>query len=542
MTGKSIETPVLVVGAGPIGSAVALDLAQRGCRTTLVDQMSETSRSAKAGTLSVRTMEFCRRWGIADRIANGKFPSDFPGDVVYCTALAGLLVGREEFPSAEQRTPPDSSPEMLRRYPQMWFDPLLLETARGTGLSDVRLEHRVESVRQDTSSVIAEVTDLASGETVFIEAEYLIACDGAGSAIRNQLDIPFEGNPALSYSLSALLRIPDFLGYHDKGYAERYLFLGTQGTRSNLTCVDGREYWRFTIVDSEERLDPAKLDLDAVIADGLGRDDIDYEVVQILPWRRSQCVARSYRSGRVLLAGDSAHTMSPTGGHGMNTGLGDVVDLTWKLEAVLRGWGGDGLLDSYQAERHPVAVRNSEWSTRNFKAWKRADDWDLINDRSAEGDAARARISAQLSAALEEEWNSIGVSMGYRYDPSPIVVPDGSAAPADKANEFIQTARPGHRAPHAWLSDGRSTIDLFGQGFTLLNFGAGQFEAGRLVDAAARQGVPLDIIEIANPHIAALYERKMVLVRPDGHSAWRGDRAPDNPDSVVSTVRGAGGA
>ena len=534
---QAYDTEVLIIGGGPVGFALALDLSRRGRRSIVIEQEAVRELHAKAGTLSVRSMEFCRRWGIAARIANGEFPNDFPGDIVYCTALDGHLIGREDFPSADKRPLFECSPEILRRYPQMYFDPLLEETAAATGLVGVKRGARFDACTQDAEGVNADVIDIASGARSTLRARFLVACDGAGSAVRKQAGIPFEGNPALSFSVSALIRKPDFATAQKMGAAERYLIIGRQGTWSNFTCVDGRELWRFTLTGSQEKFDLGQLDMAAEIRRAFGSDSA-FEIVHVIPWRRSESVARAYRAGRVFLAGDAAHTMSPTGGHGLNTGLGDVDSLGWTLAAVLEGWGGETLLEAYGIERRPVAQRNSAWSTGNFRAWTQCEEMDQVLDEGPTGDAARRVIHARLSAALSEEWNSHGVSMGYRYDGSPVILPDGSAPPEDTKSDYEQTARPGHRAPHAWLEDGRSTLDLFGDGFVLLHFGKAPYPA-TLQAAAAARGLPLRAVDMDNPRAALLYGRRFVLVRPDGHVAWRGDSLPQDAGALLDTVRGA---
>jgi hypothetical protein len=228
-----------------------------------------------------------------------------------------------------------------------------------------------------------------------------------------------------------------------------------------------------------------------------------------------------------------------TGGHGLNTGLGDVFGLGWMLDAVLAGWGGDGLLDAYELERRPVAIRNGEASTRNFGHWLAGADYSGVMGEGPEADEARRRVGEQMSAALHPEWHSLGVGMGYRHEGSPIILPDGTAPPPDPPDEYVQTARPGHRAPHAWLADGRSTLDLFGEGFVLLQFGATPVSAGPLLNAAATRGVPISAAHIESSEIGALYERRLVLVRPDGHVCWRGDALPGNPGALLDVVRGA---
>jgi hypothetical protein len=269
----------------------------------------------------------------------------------------------------------------------------------------------------------------------------------------------------------------------------------------------------------------------------MGSDRGDWKVRRVMPWRRSQYTADRFDAGRILLAGDAAHTTSPTGGHGLNTGIGDVSDLGWMLDARLRGWGGQGLLDAYTAERRPVAIRNGTSSTKNYGAWVQAVGRDLVLDDTPDGEAQWRAVGDQMNAMLASEWHSFGVAMGYRYDASPIVIPDGAPATPDEPGEYVQTARPGHRAPHAWLADGRSTIDLFGDGFTLLRLGFGG-DVTPLTAAAADRGVPLRVIAVDDPAIARLYERQLVLVRPDGMVAWRADSLPDDLAALLSTVTG----
>ncbi len=371
-------------------------------------------------------------------------------------------------------------------------------------------------------------------------ARYLVACDGAGSVVREALGIAFPG-PNLGHSVSAMVRIPDLDRYHELGPGERYMFVGTGGTWANLTSVDGRDLWRFTLVGSA-CADPRAADMQAALLRAFGRDDVPLEILRLVPWRRSQCHAERYREGRVFLAGDAAHTTSPTGGHGLNTGLGDITGLGWALAAVLGGWGGDRLLDAYGAERRPVAIRNSASSTRNFSNWLGAGRLGCACSTTARRAPQPAPASArQMAGSLYEEWHSTGIGLGYRYDGSPVIVPDGSAPTPDEVSVYVPTARPGHRAPHAWLADGYSTIDLFGHGFALLDFGAAPAEVARFTAAAAASATPLTVNPIADLAIAARYERRLVLVRPDGHVAWRGDTPERDPAELLDIVCGRKG-
>lgn len=533
-----IETPVLIAGGGPVGLALSLDLAHLGVASTVAEQDAGTSlvMLAKAGTLNERTMEFCRRWGLVDRVAKA-FPDDYPRDNVYCTSLSGFLIGRTPVPSTQDRGVPDGGPEMLRRCGQHLFDPILADAVIASGQGQVRYNARFERFTQDATGVTSELTDTATQQTVTVRSQYLVACDGSGSTIRRALGIGFSGEH-MDFSLSAMIRIPQLEAHHRFGRAERFMFIGPEGTWANMTSVDGQSLWRFTVVGSEAAIGQAGFDVSVVIRRAFGGLDIPFEIVRIVPWRRAQFLADSYREGRVLLAGDAVHTTSPTGGHGVNTGIGDATDVSWMLAALVQGWGGPRLLEAYTAERRQVAVRNFSNSTQNYKVWVGKGMGNVAKD-APEGEAARRNIGAFLRTALHQEWFSQGIGMGYGYEGSPLIVPDGTPRPHDDPTRYIQTSRPGHRAPHAWLADGRSTLDLFGKGFVLLQFGANAPDGAPLVAAAARVGMPLQAVRIDQPEIGVLYERSLVLVRPDGMVAWRGNEFPGDVQRLIDIARGA---
>jgi hypothetical protein len=263
----------------------------------------------------------------------------------------------------------------------------------------------------------------------------------------------------------------------------------------------------------------------------------------MLTWVRRQLVARHYGKGRVFLAGDAAHLTSPTGGFGMNTGLLDAVNLSWKLAAVIQGWGGEHLLASYESEQLPVAVRNVGEATENLRRMLSPrilrPDPKVFEGDGPEAEAARLEYGQRYTEMMRREWFSIGVHLGYVYEGSPIVVPDGTPRPPLQTSTYTPTSRPGSRAPHAWIGEGKSTLDLFGEGFVLLRFGANPPPARALQDAAAAVHMPLRIVDINDAEASRLYERRLVLVRPDGQVAWRGDALPDDVATLVDTVRGA---
>lgn len=531
--------PVLIAGAGPIGLALALDLGRRGIRSIIVerDAMTGGELLAKAGVLNERSMEFCRMLGIADQVASVGIPDNVSRDTVYCTALNGHFIGRDPLPSTRERHLPPQCAEILRKCPQFLFDPLLAEAVKRQGMAEMRYGTQLEDFEQDDEGVTVTVRTLADDTLSTIRAQYLTGCDGAGSIVRRRLGIGFPGED-LGYSVSVMIEIRDIAAYHPFGKGERWMFIDRNGTWANLTSVDLKDYYRFTVIVRNKDDAPSMEEMDALLRRAFGRE-IPYEMRRVMLWRRSQCAADRFAQGRVFLAGDAAHTTSPTGGHGLNTGLGDVSDLGWILAALALGWGGAGLVKAYGLERRPVAIRNGAISTENYYNWVMPPNSDKILEDGPEGDALRASLGAQLKANLKQEWHSLGIAMGYSYADSPIVVPDGSPASPDSPTDYIQTARPGHRAPHHWLAPGKSMIDLFGDGFVLLRLGANPPETGAVEAAAARRGVPLTVERIPDDVVHELYERALVLVRPDGMVAWRGNALPENPLALIDQVRGA---
>jgi hypothetical protein len=251
-------------------------------------------------------------------------------------------------------------------------------------------------------------------------------------------------------------------------------------------------------------------------------------------------VADAYGSRRVFIAGDAAHLNSPTGAFGMNTGMQDAVDLGWKLEAAVRGWGGPRLLASYDAERRPVALRNVREATANLERMLKPRTQKPpkeIFEPGPNGDRARKAFGDAYTEMMKQEWFTIGIHLGYVYEGSPVIVPDGTPRPPEEVMTYTQTARPGSRAPHVWLAPGKSTLDLFGRGFVLLRFSKGAVTEP-LERAASSVRMPLSVVDIDNKQAADLYARRLVLVRPDGHVAWRGDTLPADCQALVDTIRG----
>lgn len=534
------ETPVLIVGGGPVGLALAGDLGWRGIPCTLIEKTDGAIQQPRMDLVGIRTMEFCRRWGIADWVRDAPYPNDYPQDCVYLTGLNGYELGRERLPSRADERPPPQSPQKRERVPQDLFDPILKRFA--ASFPHVTLRYRTELVgyEQTADGVQATVRDAVTGTTEPISANFLVGADGASSTVREIAGIGMSGNPALTYTTNVVFRCGDFPSLHDKGKAYRFIFIGPEGTWLTIVAINGRDRFRMSIVGSPEKVTHGESDIQEALRRAVGRD-FGYEIESVLRWVRRELVADHFGRGHVFLAGDAAHLMSPTGGLGMNTGIQDAVDLGWKLEAVLRGWGGEHLLRSYEAERRPIALRNIAVSSRNLDRMlstrSRRPPAELF-EHGPEGDAVRKEYGAWFTETMRHEWFMNGVHLGYRYDESPVVWPDNTPAPPLESMSYTQTARPGARAPHVWLPDGRSTLDLFGRGLVLLRLGPDAPSGDGLRAAAAAQNVPLEIVTLEAPDVMQAYRNRLVLVRPDGHVAWRNDAEPQEPGAVIDVVRG----
>lgn len=542
MTKILCDTPVLIVGGGPCGLAVAADLGWRGIPCTLIEQSSEKMGAAKMILVSVRSMEYVRRLGFREKVVDWGFPPDRSLDNVFVTSLNGYEIGRIPMPTMGEYRGSRYSPEMQAYCPQTWFDPIVKDAAREYPHVTLRYRTRLEAFEQDEEGVHALVTDGETGERGLIRCQYMVAADGYNSTVRRHLGIAMRGRPLLDHSVNVELIIRDLHALHDKGDAGRYILVGPEGTWATFISVDGRDLWRITLYGANQ-IDVRNIDIDAAIKRCIGRDDVEYEITDIGEWVRRAVIADRLSDGRVFIVGDAGHTHPPNGGLGMNTGLGDSADIAWKLAAVLDGWGGDRLLDSYDLERRPACHRAMNESLSNYDRLVGNTVFDDVDKATSAGDRIRNILGERLVGENTKAWRPLGIHLGMTYDPSPLIVPDGTPMPEDDTIGYIPTARPGSRAPHAWLPDGRSILDLFGRRYTLLRFpkhgSSVVADSWPLERAMKAQGVPLDVHDVSDLNSADLYEAPMVLVRPDGHVAWRGSHIPGQPAGLVDRIRGA---
>jgi 2-polyprenyl-6-methoxyphenol hydroxylase-like FAD-dependent oxidoreductase len=540
---ETIETDVLVVGAGPVGLALAGDLGWRGHRCVIVERGDGTIGQPKMDQVGIRTMEYCRRWGLVPDVEASPYNRDRPQDNIYLTALTGWELGREPFRSMRDDRPPPYSPQKRERCPQNMFDPILQKFARSHAGVALKLRHKFLSLDGDDQGVTATVQDLDHDRTLVIRAKYLVGADGGRSRVREQLGITMSGRGLLTHTTNVVFRAPGLDALHPTRPGYRYIFVGPQGTWATLVAIDGHDRWRMSIIGSTEPRTYTEDELKSLAHRAMGKP-FELEILSILPWQRQELVADTYRKGRCLLAGDAAHLTSPTGGLGMNTGIGDAADLGWKLSALLQGWGGPRLLDSYEVERRPIAQRIVTISTTNLRHMKSPGNNEKLLEDSEEGRATRERVGHAFSEAMKHEWYLDNVHVGYRYLGSPVIAYEPED-PGQLAREAAETARytpstqPGRRAPHAWLADGSSTHDHFGRAYVLVDtVGTADARLDALRAAARERRVPFAIACWPADGLPALYQRRYVLVRPDDTVAWRGDALPADVDRLLATVTG----
>ncbi len=540
--------PVVIAGAGPIGLTLAAELAWRGIRCIVADPQIEVNPHPRAISIGVRSMEHFRRLGLDQKVIDAGVPRDQALDVVYVTRMLGEEIHRFAIPSinalkTDAAALAQSIPETTASpYYKTWtaqapLERMLRAHVKASPLIELRLGCRIESFTQDGDGVDITLVEEVSGHQETCRAQYLAGCDGAKSVVRAGLGIKLTGRGTLGIALGLYFRAPALRAALGRNAGVMYWPLAP-GCGGTIYTIDGGDEWvfnRYFNSEEEARLqNPQELIRAAIGA------DIEIEIISALEWLPRQLVAESYGEGRVFLAGDACHLFVPTGGFGMNTGIGDVADLAWKIDAVMQGWANPAILATYDRERRPIGTRNTLEAADNY-----ARSGDIfaqamqIEEPGETGTGARRALAEKLPPKIKH-FAPIGVHLGYHYEASPLIIADGTPAPPHDAASYTATTRPGHRAPHVWLREGASILDLFGRGYVLLCFNDDGAKAGPMLAAARKAAVPMRLECIENAAAARIYERRFVLVRPDGHVAWRSDDMPADASGVIAAISGYG--
>jgi 2-polyprenyl-6-methoxyphenol hydroxylase-like FAD-dependent oxidoreductase len=552
MTDSTNTIPVAIAGGGPVGLMLALFLDRYGVRSVVFNSEPEVRRHPKGSTHNSRTMEHHRRLGIAPQIRDLSLPIERSTDVSYYTRLTGWELGRLPLPSeAEKRRAVASSaatdqiPEPLLRANQMYIEAFLLQHARTRPNITVRFGWSLTGFQEDESGVTVEA-EARDGKRETWRAQYLAGCDGGRSFVRRSLSLRYNGFSKLDS--------PHYGGRMNATY-----FHAPTLYREHLAQRPGWNYWivnpemRFVLITlndpedflvfskgSDEGIAPTDESMADLIKRGIGAE-LPISVLGHWPWTAGVAlVAERFTAGRVALAGDAAHLFTPTGGFGMNTGMDDSSNLGWKLAALVQGWGGPGLLKSYEAERRPIAERNTVAARELNKHLIAMPAPPEMEDDTPAGAAARRLVTEHLQT-MGEEFASIGVQLGARYDGSPVIAADGTPPPDDYVN-YTPTSLPGGRTPHYWLNGSRgygdSLFDHLGMGFTLLRLGGKPPDVTALQAAAKARNVPLKVLDVPAAEARDFYGCDLALVRPDQYVAWRGNAAPADPDRLIALVTG----
>lgn len=529
------RSPVLIVGAGPVGMVLALTLAHLDTPSIIVERNLHTTRHPKMDLTNGRSMEIFRALGIADELRAVGVPADQPLDVIWATSPAGHVLHRFAYPSpnaareiARLSNDGTATHEPSMRVSQVVLEPALKAQLDASPLIDVRFGWAFESLRQDNMGVVASLSSTDTGMHEEVTCDYLVGCDGGGSRVREAIGIKSEGD----YAIAEFYMI-HFRCARSDVFTRFGPVFHLQTGLGTLISQNGNDIWTLHV------LAPPDADPKILLRDFVG-SEIDAEILVANPWTPHMTVANHYRDGRVFIAGDAAHQVIPTGGYGMNTGVGDAADLGWKLAAVCKGWGGESLLSSYEAERRPVALRNREAAARHVNVRQQINE--QIHNARALGDldapdAAHRRIAvgraiAALGNLENESW---GIEHGFTYCGSPLLE-DEPVGPTFNPDRCEPSTAPGCRFPNYYLDDGRPIADKFGRGFTLLAIGS--VEIGRIDAYALAIGMPLKIVRLEVEPSTQKLGSLIILVRPDHHIAWSGSQQPNDWRPILNRVVG----
>ncbi len=513
---KRIEAAVTIIGAGPVGLTLAMDLAGRGVAVTILEMRHPGEPpSVKCNHVAARSMELFRRLGVAAKIRATGLPEDYPHDIVYRTTMVGRELTRIPIPSRRDRFTaqdgPDTwwpTPEPPHRINQIYLEPILF--AHAQTVPGVTILNRVEflELAQDGAGVTATARDLDTGETLQIASRYLVGCDGGRSAVRHAIGAKLLGDPVIQRVQSSYIRAPQLLSLLQNAPAWGNISLNPRRS-GTVYAINGRETWLVHNYLRDDEADFEAVDRDWALRAILGvGPEFAYEIISNEDWYGRRLIADKFRAGRVFLCGDAAHLWVPYAGYGMNAGLADAANLSWLLAAHLNGWGTAAILDAYERERQPITAQVSQFAMNHAHAMaqQRRAVPPIIEDDTPEGAATRAAVGKAAYDLNVQQYAAAGLNFGYYYDQSPLIAYDGEPHPPYSMGSFTSSTVPGCRTPHLWLRDGRSLYDALGPGYTLLRFDPA-IDVTALLAAAADRTLPLQVLDVDSDDGSSYRER-----------------------------------
>ena len=539
---------VLIVGAGPVGLTLAIDLAWRGIDVTVVETRAPAEPpEPKCNHVAARTMEIFRRLGVAEKVRNAGLPPDYPHDISYRTTFTGQELTRIRIPCRRDRFTmtdgPDCNwptPEPPHRINQVFLEPILFEHAAAQPRIKIINRTSVEDVVVGDTSASAALRDLDTGAVSRMRCRFLIGCDGARSVVRKAIGAKLSGDEVVQRVQSTYIRAPDLikLQQHERAWGTGSINPRRAGM---VYAIDGSERWLVHnyMKPDEDGFD--SVDRDSCIRTILGVDpDFRYDIISKEDWVGRRLIADKFRDRCAFIAGDAAHIWVPYAGYGMNAGIADAMNLSWLLAARLNGWAPPSILDAYEAERWPITSQVSRFAMSHAEAEirRRGAVPGDIEDAGPAGEHARREVGRLAYEINVQQYACAGLNFGTYYDRSPIIAYDGAEHPAYTMDSYTPSTVPGCRTPHFWRDDGGSIYDAMGPEFTLLRFDS-SIDTAPLEAAALSRALPLTVLDVETSIARGLYGHRLVLSRPDQHVAWRGDALPSDPLALIDRVRGS---